>query len=647
MLQGAEHGVEPKTVTGVGSTVVAGLSHSQSMQQETVSKTQTKRLFVLATMMVAVIATAAAVSLTLLYRAQLDRQSELLRELALGEARLIATVMAMKAGDAFYNAIPDAALTELTTDLVLNLPEAQFGESGEFILAHRLGNQIILARRGAPFSPGPTLAIPMQSDLAAPARFGLLGKSGIVTVLDYAGVTVLAAHEPVPGYNLAVVAKINLSEVRGPFVLAAIVTSIGIAVFLVLVIGGWYRVSLSIRQREATAAQLRRSEARFAGILHMAPEAIITIDINQHITLFSQSAARIFGYEAEEVLGHHLEILIPEAVRDIHRTHVTDFSQSTDDRRQLQSIRGIYGQRKDGRQFPAEASIARLQLADETLFTVLLHDVTDRKLVEQALIEAKHQAEVANRTKSEFLANMSHELRTPLNAILGFSQMLMQGMLREGEPEKVTEYATDIYGSGTHLLEVINDLLDLAKIEAGHMDIDEVEVDIFEVISTSLRQVENLARKANLVVINNVPEDLPMLWADERKMKQVALNLLSNAVKFTPANGRIEIIADLKDDGGMRFSVADTGEGMTPDEVEISLQPFGQSGDTMTRRHEGTGLGLPLSRSLCYLHGGDLEIDSSKGAGTTVVVSLPPERILSDRTHLMQASRFLANAAGD
>lgn len=405
--------------------------------------------------------------------------------------------------------------------------------------------------------------------------------------------------------------------------------------------------NLDVTEKFRAEEALRASEQRLAGILNMAPEAVITIDTEQRITLFSQSAARIFGYEAEEVLGCHLDMLIPEVLRDIHHAHVKDFAESTDERRELKSIEGVYGLRKDGRQFPAEGSVSKLQLADETVFTVLLHDITERKYAEKALMEAKHQAEVTNRTKSEFLANMSHELRTPLNAILGFSQMLMQGMLREGQPEKVNEYATDIFNSGSHLLEVINDLLDLAKIEAGHMDLEEAEVDISEVVATCLRQVESLARQGSLTIANDVPEGLPMLWADERKLKQVALNLLSNAVKFTPANGKIRIFAGLDDSGQMFLTVSDTGEGMTPHEIEISLQPFGQAGEAMIRQHEGTGLGLPLSRSLCQLHGGNLEIESAKGVGTTILVSLPSERILSDQTWPLSSKQPMADDAAD
>ena len=384
-------------------------------------------------------------------------------------------------------------------------------------------------------------------------------------------------------------------------------------------------VTDEFRAKEA----LRTSEERLSGILRMAPEAVITMDTELRITLFSDSAARIFGYEAREVLGQPFDILIPEALRERHGAHVKAFVEGTVDRLDMYGRSDISGRRKDGSLFPALASVSKFRLANETVFTVLLHDIGERKQAEQALIEAKQQAEVANRTKSEFLAHMSHELRTPLNAILGFSQMMMADMLPKEDIDRVHDYATDIFDSGTHLLQVINDLLDLAKIEAGHTELVEGEVDLGDVVATSLRQVDGSARKAGLRVLNNMPNDMPPLWADERKIKQVVLNLLSNAVKFTPRDGQIEVTAGLHENGRMELSVRDTGNGMTEAEVELSLQPFGQIDDAMTRDHEGTGLGLPLSRSFCQLHGGDLEIDSAKCVGTTVLVYLPQERVLS------------------
>ncbi len=268
------------------------------------TKAQRRRLFILAAVMITVIVAAAGVSLSLLYRAEIDRQSGLLRELALGEVKLIETLIATEhkaQGAHAPNAMPSASLGKLIDDLAHRLPKAKFGKSGEFILAVRQGDQVILARRGKPFVPGPTLAVPVHSELAAPARFGLMGRSGIVTVLDYAGVKVLAAHEPVPGHGLAVVAKINLSEVRRPYYLAGVISSGGLIVFLILIIGGWHRISQSMMQRDRATARLRQSEARLSRAQRIAKLGGWQYDFAKQELSVTEETYRLFGVQPGEI----------------------------------------------------------------------------------------------------------------------------------------------------------------------------------------------------------------------------------------------------------------------------------------------------------------------------------------------------------
>lgn len=323
MIAAGDKDVNGETVTDTLSTSVDDAPTRVDTSEAGDNTTQTTRLFGLATMMVAVIATAAGISLTLLYNSEMDRQSELLRELALGEARLIKTVISSQTDGVDGKILSNTALAEITAKIARELPKAQFGESGEFILARRQGDQIILTRRGAPFSPGPTLAIPMQSDLAAPARFGLLGKSGIVTVLDYAGTTVLAAHEPVPEYKLAVVAKINLQEVRGPFFLAAIWLSGGLVVFLVLVIGGWHRISLSIAQRERTAARLRQSEERLVRAQQIAKLGGWQYDFEAKEFSVTDEVSEILGLsngDVDKVFKAGFDYIHPDDIKAVKNT---------------------------------------------------------------------------------------------------------------------------------------------------------------------------------------------------------------------------------------------------------------------------------------------------------------------------------------
>ena len=258
----------------------------------------------------------------------------------------------------------------------------------------------------------------------------------------------------------------------------------------------------------------------------------------------------------------------------------------------------------------------------------IIQDITDRKQMEQALRDARDAAERGSRAKSEFLANMSHELRTPLNAIIGFSEVMLAELFGPlGQPRYV-EYARDMHHSGHHLLTIINALLDVAKIEAGQMELDERSIKPASLIDDCLPFVREKVATGHLVLKLDVAADLPELCLDPVRMRQVLLNLLSNAAKFTAPGGSITISAGRSAAGGGALAIADTGIGMNEDEINVARQPFRQVDNALSRRYEGTGLGLPLAQRLTELHGGVLGIASVPGQGTTVTILLPPERVL-------------------
>ena len=378
-----------------------------------------------------------------------------------------------------------------------------------------------------------------------------------------------------------------------------------------------------ITDRKAEQTAQRQSEELFSRVFETSPDFIALTRLNDGVYVnVNKSFLDLFGFKRQEVIGHsatELGVGVDPSDRD-------RIVEALRNKRSVQGIE-LKGRSKSGEMRDIQISADIIAFDNDPLLLVIGRDIADRKRQDAELMASKESADVANRAKSEFLANMSHELRTPLNAILGFSEIIRNQIHGRIEDQKYVEYANDIHASGTHLLDIINDILDLSKVEAGRLEVHEAALALSDVLANCLRLVGPRAREAGLELKSNLPETLPPLIADERLMKQIFLNLLSNAVKFTPRGGEIRVSARLDEDGGYEISVADTGIGMDKNGIAKAKMPFGQVDSSLNRKHEGTGLGLPLVLAFVERQGGTLAIDSAPGQGTTVTIRFPADKI--------------------
>jgi PAS domain S-box-containing protein len=387
-------------------------------------------------------------------------------------------------------------------------------------------------------------------------------------------------------------------------------------------------------------ARLRLAEERFDDIARLVSDWIWETDREFRFTLVSPRIGELLGFHPREIVGRDLfafgrfhagltELLdapagaaaaLPDPAR---RTPFRDMPYAVaarDGRQRLFLLSGLPVFAEQTGAFLGFRGTAR----DVTEAVEARREAKQR---EDALAAARDSAEAANRAKSAFLANVSHELRTPLNAIIGFSEMMRDGVRGPlGNPVYV-EYLGCVVDSAQHLLTLINDILDVAKSEAGKLELEESEFSLAAVVATVLRLLGERAQRAGVALAARPLEHLPPLYADERLIRQILINLLANAIKFTEPGGRIETGASIEPSGELRLWVSDTGIGIASDQIGNALAPFGQIDSRLARKYEGTGLGLPLSRAFAERHGGTLELASEPGSGTTVIVRLPAARL--------------------
>lgn len=564
----------------------------------------------------------ALISNWLLYNAAYREETVRLTELVQTQAILINTV-------AQFNAEHNQGdLADGAKAATFSLLEAAhkyypgFGETGEFTLGTRQGDNIVFVLSHRHFDFAEMVPVPWNSHLGEPMRRALNGLSGIVLGYDYRGEMVLAAHEPLPLLKAGIVAKIDLQEVRKPFIRAALISLIGVALMTFIGALVFLRISKPLAERDAALADLRILLLAF----QQSPNMMFITDTKGIIIYINPCFTKMTGYSPKEAIGQTPRLLKSgDTPPEFYESMWNNLTAGREWRGEIKD------RRKDGRIF--WASMVAAPVKDEngeiTHFVAIHEDITKHKLEKLRTQKAYEQAEIANRAKSEIMANMSHELRTPLNAIIGFSSAMKNQFFGPLGSEKYLEYADDINWSGIHLLDIINDILDASAMEAGKLELHEENVDVAEALNSMLRLVAPKADLGGVALTGITQKDLPDVFADPRRLKQIFLNLLSNAVKFTPEHGEVSCDAFVDENGSMVISITDTGIGMDSKGLTKAMEQFGQVDSSLARKHDGTGLGLSLTKGLVELHQGTFTLKSALGKGTKAIVKLPAKRVAS------------------
>jgi len=378
------------------------------------------------------------------------------------------------------------------------------------------------------------------------------------------------------------------------------------------------------RQHRQAEEALRDSEALKAAIFDSALEAIITIDYAGRVVEFNPEAGRTFKFNRDQVLGKRMaELIIPLRHHEaFDNCLAVEKAATAGNRLELTALRS------DGVEFPVELSLATIFTKARPMIIVYIRDLTEQKRQEEGrrqalkLEEENRHIHEANRLKSEFLANMSHELRTPLNGVIGFAEILIDGKAGAVNPDQ-KEYLNDILTSGRHLLDLINDVLDLAKIEAGKMELDLEILSVNEVTDEVCALMKPLAGRRHIAMTIMPASSPDRATLDLRKFKQILYNLLSNAVKFSPDNGSIKVVLELDAAQQLRLQVQDWGVGIKAEDMPRLFREFQQIDSGTTRQYPGTGLGLALTKKMIELHQGSIEVQSAFGKGSTFIVTIP------------------------
>jgi two-component system cell cycle sensor histidine kinase PleC len=457
----------------------------------------------------------------------------------------------------------------------------------------------------------------------------------------------------------------------GPWATPPALIDLGLALYVIWVVAGSLVVAKrrgsrrdASGSRSAERAQFERTiedrETRFRNLIEGSIQGVL-IHRDGKPLFANQAMADLFGYESPE------EILALESIRALKAEHERDrlesFSAARLRNRRAPMRYEFEGLRKDGRAIWLENFVTVIDWNGEPAVQSTTVGITKRKRAEEAvkhservlqarvadleqaqsdlerqgdeLVRVADELKIANarvraasNAKSDFLAAMSHELRTPLTAIIGFSEIIKDETFGPVGSVKYRSYATDIHKSGQYLLDLINDILDLSKIESGTEELHEEDIEVSDIARSAFTLVRQRAQEGDIEIVLDIPDGLPPLRADPRKLRQVLVNLLANAVKFTDAGGRVALKAWCRPDSGFVIQVVDDGIGIAPEDIPKALSQFGQVGESLDELRKGTGLGLPLSKSLIELHGGSLDLQSVPGAGSTVTLRFPAVRIV-------------------
>jgi PAS domain S-box-containing protein len=376
-----------------------------------------------------------------------------------------------------------------------------------------------------------------------------------------------------------------------------------------------------------TKAETAQKIRELSAILDTATDGVVVLDAEGRIESINRSAEALFGYESAELAGRSLTLLLSTESHNTALDYVEGL-RAHGVAALLNDGREVMGIARRGGSIPLFMTIGRLGDDAKAKYCAVLRDITQFKKAEEELKIAKNHAETTSAQKSDFLARISHEIRTPLNAILGFAEVMIEERFGPIGTDRYRDYLRDIHTSGQHVISLVNDLLDLSKIEAGRLDLSFTSLQLNDVVTTAVGLMQPQANSAMVIVRTSLAAKLPAVVADERSVRQIALNLLSNAIKFTPAGGQVIISTALTDLGQAVIRVRDTGIGMNEKDIAAALEPFRQI--PTSGRGDGTGLGLPLTKALTEANRATFAIQSAAGSGTLVEVIFPPTRVLAE-----------------